>query len=204
MLHRDVILADRHAVHSWEVADNTALLALTPTILDIGKIARQLSPLSFFLLADDVGPVWSQIDIAAPSYPVTSVNGEVGAVVLSAADVGAITGAEASALIAVAPINDQVGIIYTLVLADAGKYARLNNAAAITLTVPENATEAFPVGTIVNLRQVGVGQVSIVGAGAVTIATAETLLLRKQGSSASLIKTATDAWDLMGDLELAP
>ena len=41
---------------------------------------------------------------------------------------------------------------YTLVLGDAGKYVTLSNAASITLTIPTNASVAFDVGTVVNVR----------------------------------------------------
>lgn len=100
-------------------------------------------------------------------------------------------------------INDQTAS-YQLVLADAGKYVRMNVAGANNLTVPDNATEAFPIGTQIVVRQVGAGQTTIVAAGGVTINTAETLKLRKQGSTATLVKVATDTWDLTGDLELVP
>jgi len=93
---------------------------------------------------------------------------------------------------------------HILELADRGRYVRMNVAGANTLTVPPNATVAFPVGTVVQLRQAGVGQTTVVAGVGVTINTSETLALRKQGSSASLIKVATDTWDLTGDLEVAP
>lgn len=99
-------------------------------------------------------------------------------------------------------INDQTDS-YSLVLADATKYVRLNKATAVNLTVPANSTQAFPLGTQIPFRQVGAGQVTVVAAGGVTVNTAETLLLRKQGSTGTLIKVATDAWDLTGDLEEA-
>lgn len=91
---------------------------------------------------------------------------------------------------------------YTLVLTDAGKYVRMNVVGANTLTVPKNSAVAFPVGTVIHLRQVGAGQTTVSPVdGDVTINTPESYSLRKQGSSASLIKVATDTWDLTGDLE---
>lgn len=91
---------------------------------------------------------------------------------------------------------------YTLVLADAGSYVRMSKATANTLTVPTNAVASFPVGAVIQLRQAGAGQTTIVAASGVTINTSETLKLRKQGSTASLIKVAANEWDLTGDLEL--
>lgn len=90
---------------------------------------------------------------------------------------------------------------YTLVLGDATKYVRMNKGTACNLTVPLNSSVAFPVGTQILIRQVGAGQVTVVATGGVTITTSQTLLLRAQHSSASLIKVATDTWELAGDLE---
>lgn len=98
-------------------------------------------------------------------------------------------------------INSQASD-YTLVLGDAGAYIRMTSASANELEVPENSSVAFPVGTVIQVRQAGAGQTSIVAAAGVTINTAETLLLRKQGSTAALIKVGTNSWDLTGDLEL--
>jgi len=102
-------------------------------------------------------------------------------------------------------LNNQTGTSYTLVLTDDSKYVRMNNAAANTLTVPLNSTVAFPIGTQMHIRQVGAGQTTLAGAGspAVVINSSETLKLNKQHSTATLIKVATDEWDLLGDLELA-
>lgn len=104
---------------------------------------------------------------------------------------------------AVVELNAQTAS-YTLVLADKGKLVRMNVASANNLTVPANATVAFPVGTVINVRQAGVGQTTIVASGGVTINTPETLLCRAQHATVSLVKVATDEWDLTGDLEAAP
>lgn len=98
-------------------------------------------------------------------------------------------------------INDQSGTTYTLVLTDLNKVVRCNNESAITLTVPANSSVAFPIGSVVTVRQVGAGQVTIAAAGGVTINSPETLKTRKQHASVVLVKVATDEWDLGGDLE---
>jgi hypothetical protein len=92
---------------------------------------------------------------------------------------------------------------YTLVAGDAGAYIRMDVAGANTLTVPEEASVNFPVGTVVQVAQVGAGETTIVAGGASTINTPETLVLRKQWAMASLIKVGADEWDIIGDLELA-
>lgn len=95
--------------------------------------------------------------------------------------------------------NAQTGTSYTLALTDRDRIVELNNAAAITLTVPTNASVAFPVGSTLTLLQTGAGQVTIGGAG-VTINATPGLKLRAQWSSATLLKRATDTWVAFGDL----
>lgn len=89
----------------------------------------------------------------------------------------------------------------TLGLGDIGAWLRFTSTS--TVTVPDNATVAFQIGTTLNGVQAGTGQVTLVGAGGVTInkPVSYTLKTREQGSAFSLIKVATDAWDLVGDLE---
>jgi hypothetical protein len=86
------------------------------------------------------------------------------------------------------------------VTSDVNKLVELNNAAAITLTVPTNSgTPGFNVGDQINLLQTGAGQVTVGGAG-VTINGTPGLKMRAQWSSATLIKRGTDTWVLVGDL----
>lgn len=97
-------------------------------------------------------------------------------------------------------LNAQTGTSYTLVLADRDKLVTLNNAAAITLTVPTNASVAYATGAVINIQQIGAGQVTIVGDTGVTVNGTGTKT-RAQWSAASLVKTATDTWTLIGDIE---
>jgi hypothetical protein len=99
-------------------------------------------------------------------------------------------------------INSQT-VSYTLVLSDASKLVEINSASANNLTVPLNSSVAFPVGTQINLLQVGAGQMTVVPTGGVTINPASMLKLRAQWSSATLIKRGTlpsdNLWVLVGD-----
>jgi hypothetical protein len=101
------------------------------------------------------------------------------------------------------PVNAQTGTSYTLVLADAFKLVTMANASANTLTVPLNSSVAFPAGTRIDVGQDGTGKTTIAAAAGVTIRTPETLNLRKQWAKATLIKRATDTWDIEGNLEAA-
>jgi hypothetical protein len=104
----------------------------------------------------------------------------------------------------VLPITDDTNTARTLALDDAGAYVRMDNGAANTVTVPPDSSVAFAVGTQITVRQAGAGQTTIAAGTGVTINTPETLKLKGQHASATLIKVATDEWDLTGDLEAAP
>jgi hypothetical protein len=90
---------------------------------------------------------------------------------------------------------------YTLVLTDAGKTIEMTKATVSTLTVPLNSSVAFPVGTRIDILQVGAGQVTVAAAtGAVTINYKGGLKISGQWAAATLIKRATDTWVLIGNL----
>jgi hypothetical protein len=74
------------------------------------------------------------------------------------------------------------------------------SASGTTLTIPLNATIAYPVGTSIDILQTSTGQVTIAGASGVTVNATPGLKLRTQWSSATLFKRATDTWVVMGDL----
>jgi hypothetical protein len=90
---------------------------------------------------------------------------------------------------------------YTLIATDVGTLVEINMASANTLTVPTNASVAYPIGAQINLLQTGAGQVTVAGvSGAVTVNGTPGLKLRAQWSAATLIKRGTDTWVLVGDL----
>jgi len=90
---------------------------------------------------------------------------------------------------------------YTLSsLTERDSLVEMGKATAQTLTVPTNATVAWPVGTSISILQTGAGQVTVAGAVGVTINATPGLKLRAQWSSATLLKRATDTWVLFGDL----
>jgi hypothetical protein len=100
------------------------------------------------------------------------------------------------------PLNTQTGTTYTLAAADAGQLVTLANASAITLTVPTNASVPFAIGTQITIAQSGAGQVTISPAVGVTVSAADTATkLRVQWSAATLIKTNTNNWILIGDIK---
>jgi len=96
-------------------------------------------------------------------------------------------------------INQQTAS-YTVVLTDRDSLVEVSNASATTVTIPTNATTAFPVGTSIDILQTGAGQVTIAGAAGTTVNATPGLKLRAQWSSATLFKRATDTWVVYGDL----
>lgn len=96
--------------------------------------------------------------------------------------------------------NAQTGTSYTPVLSDENKLVTLNNAAAITVTIPTNATTAFPIGARIDFARLGVGSVTFIPAGGVTLRATPSAVARAQYSGMSLTKLAMDEWLLVGDL----
>jgi hypothetical protein len=74
------------------------------------------------------------------------------------------------------------------------------SASAMTLTIPTDSTFNFPIGTSIDVLQTSTGQVTIAGAGGVTVNGTPGLKLRTQWSSCTLFKRAANTWVVMGDL----
>jgi len=96
--------------------------------------------------------------------------------------------------------NMQVGTTYTLALIDAFKYVVLTNASAIAVTIPTNSVVAFPIGTEIYLIQGGAGKVTLSGAGVTINSLSSYKSIAGAGGQATLIKIATDTWQLYGNL----
>jgi hypothetical protein len=76
----------------------------------------------------------------------------------------------------------------------------ISKGSATTLTIPTDGTVNYPVGTTLDIIQTGSGQVTIAGAGGVTVNATPGLKLRTQWSSATLLKRASNTWLVFGDL----
>jgi len=106
----------------------------------------------------------------------------------------------------VLPVNAQTGTTYTLALSDApivNGYqgaVTMNNAGANTLTVPQNSSVAFPVGTQIVVVQLGAGQTTIAAGSGATVHNASSATARAQYSSLSLLQVAANTWILGGDV----
>jgi hypothetical protein len=83
---------------------------------------------------------------------------------------------------------------YTLVLADRGKCVEVSSTSTTTVTVPTNATVAFPVGTVIRVRKTNTGNVSVQGAGGVTIDWASVFTISTRYAMAEIHKVGADQW----------
>ena len=127
--------------------------------------------------------------------PVQSVNSATGAVTIDAGnlndfnfDGNAILGFDAT-------IHDQTGTAYTLQASDAGKVVVLNNASAITVTVPSGLGAGFNCSFV----QKGAGQVTF-SASSTTINNRQShTKINAQYGVASLLAYADDIFVLAGD-----
>ena len=103
-------------------------------------------------------------------------------------------------------IDAQTGTTYTTVLNDNGQVVTMNNASANTLSIPTNASVAYPIGTQINVLQIGAGQTTIqaVTSGTTTIlstaATAAAPKIRARYGMATCLKAGTDLWYVIGDI----
>ena len=98
-------------------------------------------------------------------------------------------------------INAQTGTTFTPGLTDAGKLITASNTAAISITIPTDASVNFPIGTQLLVMRLGEGQVTV---SAVTPET--TTIISRNGTKTagqyaliSLIKVAANQWVVGGD-----
>jgi hypothetical protein len=122
--------------------------------------------------------------------------------VLSAADIGAATTAQgAKADTALQPGNSirSISAAYTLQFSDASN--TISASSALAITIPLNASVAFPIGAQVLLVKTTASTVSIAAAAGVTLnAPGAATQIASQYGMAVLLKVGTDSWILGGDM----
>lgn len=95
----------------------------------------------------------------------------------------------------------ETGTTYTLVAGNLNQLVTLNNASAVTVTVPPSV---FSAGDQIHCQQIGAGQVTFSQGSGVTItstgATSTAPKLRARYSAATIICTASNTFTIVGDL----
>ena len=90
---------------------------------------------------------------------------------------------------------------YTLAITDQGRNLQVGDPNPIDITILDNATVPFPLGYNVLITKADVGRVGITGAAGVTInSVGGAVELAYVWSTATLLQTSTDVWNLYGDL----
>ena len=98
-------------------------------------------------------------------------------------------------------INAQTGTTYTFVIGDAGKWVTSSNGSAQTVTVPPNSSVAFATGTQIIVQNIGSANATLAQGSGVTINSKDSNKeIDGQYAAATLIKTATNVWSLIGAL----
>jgi hypothetical protein len=89
----------------------------------------------------------------------------------------------------------------TLALADAQTIYPVNSATGVNLTIPTNASVALPVGSVVNVIQVGAGRINYQASNGVTVLSPSNQVSSAgQNFSNILSKIATNTWHIEGSL----
>ncbi len=94
------------------------------------------------------------------------------------------------------------GTVHTLALADAEYFQICSNALTQVITIPANASIAFPLNAEIDFFQQGAGQVTFVGDVGVTVQSAVGVApkIDAQFGKATLKKIDTDTWCVFGDI----
>lgn len=109
-----------------------------------------------------------------------------------------------TALEAPMPQQTQTGTTYTAVLGDADKMITMNNASANTMTIPANASVAYPVGTKLNIMQLGAGATTVaITSDTLNVNASLTAVLNGQYAVATAFKVTATTWVLFGNLVAA-
>ncbi len=113
-----------------------------------------------------------------------------------------ITTALAGKVDSYTPISQKTGSYTLTTLTERDDLIEVNSASACVISIPEDATVNYPIGTSLDILQTGAGEVSIAPvSGTVTVNSTPGLKLRTQWSSATIFKRAANTWVAYGDLK---
>ena len=143
--------------------------------------------------------VWYDDAVGSPSAQWVQVKSNSA---LEASILTRVSALESASSTAAYNVQAEKTAAYTLGNGDQNDLLQFNSATPITVSIPTDATYNFPIGTKIELLQVGAGQVTVaaVTPGTTTVNGTPGLKLRAQWSHAVLIKRAANTWVLTGDL----
>lgn len=99
------------------------------------------------------------------------------------------------------PVEIFSGTAKNLVVFDNKTFFVLDNVAAITVTIPQNSAEPFPIGAEMEFLRDDSGTVTFTVSGAAVLVSRDSLFdINAQHSAVTLKKINTDEWVLIGDL----
>ena len=100
-------------------------------------------------------------------------------------------------------LNAQTGTSYTYAMGDSGEFVTFNNASSIGTTVPPNSSVPFPIGTQINVLQLGAGAVAFgAGVGVTLVSQGSKFRTNGQYAAATCVKIASDTWVVIGNLQV--
>ncbi len=103
-------------------------------------------------------------------------------------------------------INDATTLVnktssYTVELSDAGKSLKIDSSSNVDITIPPNSSAPFPLGSRFDVLRCGSGSVTFVeGSGVIIYSKNSNKKIAATYSAATIIKTDTNTWTLIGDL----
>ena len=148
----------------------------------------------------------TQGSVASTQGSVVAINASLGSVAgtvtTNTAAIGSVSGTVTD--LVTTPMGTVTGN-YIIQLGDAGKFIKSTSSTAVIITLPPNGSVGFPIGQSFDVMQMGTGTVTFGTAasgtaGTVTILCTPSLILRTQYSAATIIKTDTNEWAIMGDM----
>ncbi len=200
---------------SFVLTDSSVGAAIWKEIVDSNS-TQALSGKSFASITITGGTITGITDLAVAdggtgSSTASGARGNLGAAASGAnTDITslsgvAISGGSISNTTTVAgyrPTGSGYSAAATLALTDAGKFLYLDHATGFTLTVPPNASVAFPIGTEIDCWQSNAGTITVAPGSGVTIyAAGNRLKTNVQNSTFTLKKYDTNVWVLAGDMK---
>ena len=214
----DTHTADTTSVHG---ISDTSLLALKSEVAAVTAASLGLGSVTNTSDADKpVSTAQATAISAAQAAAIADATSQVNAVIASApgalntldelaAALGddanyaaSITTALAGKVDSYTPIVQKTASYTLTSLTERDDLIEVNSASAAVISIPEDATVDYPIGTSLDILRTGAGEVSIAGvSGTVTVNATPGLKLRTQWSSATIFKRAANTWVAYGDLK---